>query len=117
MGQGIYRVVGFGCLNPPPFDWDHDDRPCLHNVLETSYECEPSYAMVPFGVDDGFLQDWEGLPSLPEGLPHVADRTAVYADISVPLRIAHLWEFIRTIAVSRGWELPPGRVIFASDWD
>jgi hypothetical protein len=129
MGQGIYRVVGFGCLNPPPFDSDNDIKPCLYDVLEMSCDCEPQYAMIPLAVDDRFLQRELNLPPLPAGLPHVEDRTARvvkrcrwWPDVGkkgvwVSRRIEAQWELIREVAKQRGWELPPGMVIFASDWD
>ena len=78
MGQGLYRCVGWGCLNPPHFDWDNDrELPSLYDVVRTNYEAEPGYLMIPFAVDDGFLQTSWSLGPLPEGLPHVEARTAV----------------------------------------
>ncbi len=133
MGQGIYRCVGWGCLNPPPFDFDSDTtKPLLLDLLEVGYETEPNYAMVPFGVDDGFddgflQRDWN-LPGLPNGLPHVGEYEAVvgrrcqwWPDVGkdgvwVCRRIVETWELIRAEAKRRGWELPEGQVIFVCDW-
>lgn len=129
MGQGIYRAVGFGCVNPPMFDWDSDVSPPLFDVVRVECEAEPSYVMIPFGVDDGFLQLSWGLPPLPEGLPNIKDRTAKvvkrcdwWPDVGkkgiwVPRRIEAEWDLIRVVAKSRGWKLPEGKVIFVSDWD
>lgn len=129
MGQGLYRCAGWGCLNPPHFDWDSDIRPSLFDVLRTSYEAEPGYVMLPIGVDDEFLQTSWSLPPLPEGLPHVEPRTAVTvqrctcwpdigkAGVWVSSRVVEMWEMIRIIAQSRGWELPEGEPVFVCDWD
>lgn len=129
MGQGLYRCVGWGCLNPPHFDWDDDDRPLLFDLVETSYEAEPNYIMIPFGVDDGWLQKAWNLPALPEGLPHVEPRTAVAlshcewwpdvgkAGVWVSRRIRDTWELIRRVAKEKGLELPEGEPIFVCDWD
>ena len=129
MGQGLYRAVGFGCLNLSPFDFDSDARPSLFDAMRVSYEAEPSYVMLPFGVDDECLQESWGLPPLPEGLPHIKDRTAQvvrrckwWPDVGkkgiwVPHRIEGEWELIREVAKSRGWKLPKGKAIFVCDWD
>jgi hypothetical protein len=129
MGQGIYRAVGFGCLNPQPFDWDNDVSPSLFSALRTSYEAKPSYVMLPFGVDDEFLQESWCLPPLPLGLPNINDRTAKvvkrcdwWPDVGkkgiwVPRRIEAEWDLIREVAKARGWKLPKGKPIFVCDWD
>lgn len=129
MGQGLYRSVGWGCLNPPRYDWDNDDVPRLWDAIETSYEAEPDYLMLPFGVDDEWLQKAWNLPPLPDGLPHVRPRTAVVAPrcewwpdvgtagVWVSSRIVGLWELLRVVAKTRGLELPEGRPIFVCDWD
>ena len=130
MGQGLYRCVGWGCLNPPQFDWDGDnERPPLFDVVETRYEAEPDYLMIPFGVDDEVLQERWNLPPLPMGLPHVQDRTAVavrrcewWPDVGkkgiwVSNRIVETWEMLRLVAASRGLSLPEGEPIFVCDWD
>ena len=129
MGQGLYRCVGWGCLNPPHFDWDNDERPCLFDVVRTSYEAQPNYIMIPFGVDDEFLQTSWNLPSLPGGLPHIESRTATtvprcewWPDIGksgvwVSNRIVKTWELLRLIARSRGFELPEGEPVFVCEWD
>ncbi len=130
MGQGLYRYVGWGCLNPPAFDWDGDDAiPDLFSAVSTSYEAEPEYIMIPLGVDDEFLQASWNLPPLPKGLPHVEPRTAVavprcewWPDVGkrgvwVSCRIVALWEMVRIIARHRGLELPEGEPIFVCEWD
>ena len=129
MGQGLYRCVGYGCLNPPTFDWDNDDvKPSMFSLLNVSYEAEPSYVMIPFGVDDEHLQESWNLPPLTAGLPHVKDRTARvvkqcrwWPDVGtngvwVSHRIEAQWELIRVVAKQRGWKLPKGKVIFVCDW-
>ena len=130
MGQGLYRCAGWGCLNPPEFDWDGDsEKPDLFSVILTSYEAQPNYIMIPIGVDDEFLQTAWSLPPLPEGLPHVEPRTAVtvphcewWPDIGkrgvwVSSRIVAMWEMVRIIARQRGTELPEGEPIFVCEWD
>lgn len=129
MGQGIYRSVGWGCLDPPCFDWDADSKPPLFDVLATEYETEPRYIMIPLAVDNEFRQKEGHLPPLPAGLPHVHDRTAVIVPrctywpgvgkrgIWVSERIVATWELIRIVARERGMELPKGQPIFVSDWD
>lgn len=129
MGQGLYRCVGWGCLNPPSFDWDADKEPCLFDVVEAAYEATPKYMMIPLAVDDEWLQNSWNLPALPDGLPHVEPRTAVtvprcewWPDVGkkgiwVSRRIEQTWEILRTIAAPRGLCLPAGEVIFACDWD
>jgi len=130
MGIGLYRCVGWGCLNPPKFDWDGDsEQPFLFELVETRREAEPDYLMIPFGVDNGFLQKSWNLPPLPDGLPHIQPRTAVTAirctwwpgvgkdGVWVSERIVATWEALRIIARSRGLELSTGEPIFVSDWD
>jgi len=130
MGQGLYRCVGWGCLKPPQFDWEGDDtQPLLFDVVETRCEAEPDYLMIPFGVDNKFLQkDWN-VPPLPAGLPHVHDRTAVAVrrceswpnagtkGIWVSNRIVTTWEILRLVAAQRGLTLPEGEPVFVCDWD
>ncbi len=129
MGQGLYRCLGWGCVNPPQFDWDADKIPSLFGVVETSYEATPGYIMIPLAVDDKFLQDEWNLPPLPKGLPHVTPRTVVpvarcewWPDVGkkgvwVAHRIVETWEILRLIARERGLELPVGEPIFVCDWD
>lgn len=130
MGQGLYRCVGWGCLNPPQFDWDEDnERPSLYDAIQTTYEAKPDYIMIPFGVDDEYLQTSWSLPSLPEGLPHIEPRTAVtvprcewWPDIGktgvwVSSRVVTMWEMLRVIARPRGFELPEGEPVFVCEWD
>ena len=118
MGQGLYRMVGYGVLNPPDFDVDNTDNGDIYAAVECSYEAEPPYMLIPFGVDDEFLQDWMRLPGLPDGLPHVHDRTAVeVADFRYPSRARGIWECLRTLAKTRGIDLPEGGTVFVCDWD
>ena len=77
MGQGLYRCVGWGCLNHPQFDWDNDQQPFLFDVVQTAYEAQPDYIMIPFGVDDEHLQAAWNLPALPEGATGQQLREAV----------------------------------------
>lgn len=126
----LYRCVGWGCLNPPQFDWDKDNvRPFLADMIQTCYEAQPDYIMIPFGIDDEWLQTHWNLPPLPDGLPHVKDRTAVIVPrckwvpdvgkkgVWVSERIEETWEMFRVIAEPRGLKLPEGKVIFVCDWD
>lgn len=130
MGQGLYRCVGWGCLNPPHFDFDNDSEvPALFDLVKTRYEAEPDYIMLPFGVDDEFMQAEWNIPPLPDGLPHVKPRTAVtvrrckwWPDVGkkgvwVSERIVQTWDLLRTIARQRGLELPEGEPVFVCDWD
>jgi hypothetical protein len=129
MGQGLYRAVGFGCLNPPDFEGDNRPTPGLHDAVEYGYEAEPDYAMIPFGVDDEALQAWWGLPPLPKGLPHIEEYTAQIVErcrcwpdvgthgIWVPHRIESTWELLREVAKVNGVDLPEGQPIFVCDWD
>ncbi len=130
MGQGLYRCAGWGCLNPPPFSFDNDnEQPSLFDLVETSYEAKPNYIMIPFAVDDEFLQASWNLPPLPDGLPHVKPRTAVavprcewWPDIGkkgvwVSRRIVQTWEMLRLVAKHRRLVLPEGEPIFVCDWD
>lgn len=129
MGIGLYRCVGWGCLNPPSFGWDNDEHPLLFDVLQTSYEAKPDYIMISFAVDNEVLQTGWNLPSLPGGLPHIKSRTSTtvprcesWPDIGksgvwVSSRIVATWELIRVIARSRDFELPEGEPIFVCDWN
>lgn len=130
MGQGFYRCVGWGCLNPPPFDWDGDsEKPSLFDALLISDGASLNYIMIPFGVDDSILQEEWSLAPLPKGLPHAEPYTAVtvkrckwWPDIGkrgvwVSDHIVVLWELVRIIARQRGLELPAGEPIFVCDWD
>ena len=129
MGQGLYRCLGFGCLNPPPFAWDSDLGQMVHDVVHTSCDAEPLYLIVPMAIDEAFLRETQSLPSLPAGLPHVEDRTAVtvarcrsWTDVGklgvwIPQRIVATWELVRFFARTRGVQLPPGEPVFVCDWD
>jgi len=117
MGQGLYRMVGYGVLNPPDFDWDNTDNGDIYDAVKCSCEAEPPYMMVPFGVDDEILQDWWWLPSLPDGLPHVHNRTAMeVARIRCPSRARGVWRCLRALAKTQGIDLPEGGPIFVCDW-
>lgn len=128
MGQGLYRCVGWGCLNPPHYDWDGEEQPDLFTAIKTDYEAEPGYIMIPFGVDDEVLQESWNLPPLPDGLPHVKPRMAVAvhrceywphvgkSGVWVSSRIVQTWELLRVIAASRGLALPEGEPVFVCDW-
>lgn len=132
MGQGLYRCLGWGCLNPPLYDWDLEyqrEQISLLDILKRSYEAKPDYLMIPISVDDSFLQAWWSLSALPEGLPHVEPRTAVTvprcewwpdygkSGVWVSSWVVSLWELICTVAQTRGLELPAGEPIFVCDWD
>ena len=126
MGQGLYRCVGFGCLNPPEFEFDDAS---FTELLITGNETDPYYAMVPFGIDDSCLQRAWNLPQLPAGLPHVEDRKAIYArrcqwwpnigkkGVWVSARIEAQWELVRREAFRHGYKFTKGKVVFVCDWD
>ena len=131
MGQGLYRCIGWGCLNPPPeFTFDDEKFAFLFDVLKSSCEAVPDYLMLPFGVDDHLLQSWWSLGGLPKGLPHVEPRTAVtvpsckwWPDVGkgksgiwVSNRIVHTWNAVRTVVRGLGVELPEGEPIFVCDF-
>ncbi len=132
MGQGLYRCVGWGVLNPPPIDWDDEGElyaTDLYSVFQVAYEAKPEYLMIPFGVDDEFLQASWNLPPLPPGLPHVEPRTAVTvprcewwpdvgkAGVWVSWRIVKTWEALRLIWKAREIDLPEGEPLLVCDWD
>lgn len=131
MSQGLYRCVGWGCLNPPQFDWDNNKAQSLFNAVQTRCEAEPDYIMIPFGVDNEFLQASWNLPALPDGLPHVKPRTAVTVTrcewwpdrgrlakgVWVSRRIVETWYLLQIVARERGLELPEGEPIFVCEWD
>ena len=75
MGQGLYRMIGFGVLQSPAINWDENGD--LYDLVQTSYECAQDYVMIPFGIDEGWLRKSWTLGELPKGLPHVEPRTAV----------------------------------------
>ena len=126
MGQGLYRCVGFGCLRPPRME---TAELSFLDALRIRYEAEPDYAMIPFGVDDSWLQAAWNLKPLPIGLPHVKDRQARYArrcrwwpdvgkgGVWVSQRIEAQWDMVRREAWRYGWRLPVGKVVFVCDWD
>lgn len=129
MGQGLYRMLGWGCLNPPDFDWDNHPS-LLYDVVRMSYEAESYYLMIPMAIDDEWLQKAWNLPPLPKGgLPHIEPRTAQvvprcewWPDVEktgvwVSGRIVQTWEMFRQLAKVRGIELPDGQPIFVCDWD
>lgn len=126
MGQGIYRIVGFGVVNAPAIDWDSNDD--IHGLVHTAYECEQTFVIIPFGVDQDWLQRSWTIGPLPKGLPHIDDRTAVavkqthwWPDVGkdgiwVADRIVRMWEVIRLLAKEKGIDLPVGEPVFASDF-
>lgn len=133
MGRGLYRMLGWGILNPPAFNWDDDDPPYLFDLVETSYETTPEYLMLPIAIDDGFLQVHRSLSSLDNlgfKLPHVTARHAVtvprltwWPDVGVKEGawvsswFVDMWELIRRTAATKGLDLPEGSPILVSDWD
>ena len=127
MGQGLYRIVGFGAVDLPHIDWDENTD--IYDLVRTSYESEQAYVIIPFGIDEGWLRQSWTLGKLPDGLPHIEPRTAVavkrcqwWPDVGkdgiwVCERIVKMWEFVRKLAKERGIELPEGEPVFACDWD
>lgn len=127
MGQGLYRIVGFGVVNAPHVNWDENID--IYGLVHTSYECAQNYVMIPFGIDDSRLRESWTLGELPKGLPHVDPRTAIavkrckwWPDVGndgiwVCNRIEKMWEFVRKLAKEKGIELPGGEPVFACDWD
>ena len=127
MGQGLYRCVGFGAVDAPGVNWDKFDD--IYDIVRTSYECKQNYVMIPIAIDEGWLRRAWNLSELPEGLPHVQDRTAVavqrcesWPDVGkkgiwISHRIVKTWEVIRNLAKEKGIDLPEGEPVFASDWD
>lgn len=130
MGQGLYRMLGWGCLNPLPFNWDGDEGLRLYDLVKTSYECKPDYIVIPLAVDDEWLQQSWNLAPLPQGgLPHVEPRTARIASrcqwwpdvektgVWIDRRIVATWELVQKFALTKGLELPDGHPVFLCDWD
>lgn len=128
MGQGLYRCLGWGCLNPPAIDFDELPTDFV-DVLRSANETEQDYVMIPMAVDDPFLQESWGLPDLPKGLPYVQSNEVVRVEccewwpdvgkrgVWVPGRIVSCWELLRRLAKIEGFELPEGHPIFVCDWD
>lgn len=118
MGQGVYRGVGIGMLNPPSELCNDALLQTAADCLKFAYECEPEYAVVPAAVDDEALQEWEHLGPLPDWVPAVKDRTAVEVRDRCCLdRQRAVWELVRQAARTCGIELPLGQIIAYSDYD
>jgi hypothetical protein len=127
MGQGLYRCVGFGCLRPPRME--ELEEPSFLDALRMRYQAKVDYAMIPFGVDDEWLQAAWNLKPLPPGLPHVGKYEARYArrcrwwpdvgtgGVWVSGRIEAQWDMCRREALQHGWRLPAGKVVVVCDWD
>ena len=135
MGQGLYTMLGYGVLNPPCADDDetNDDvtTAMMDLGLQTSYECAPTYVVIPLAVDDAWLQDYWKLPPLPDMLPHPKPRTARVLPLdTVPGDVACLsafrpsavllvqrWEQARALYHRAGLALGDPALIVLNDWD
>ncbi len=125
MGQGLYNMLGYGCLNPPAIE-DEDGYVDLPDEirdlgLRDQYETKDEYLVIPLAVDDGFLQDEMSVPALPDRILRCPPRRARYFDsavvFSVPQIVKENWAKAQAEYKARGLSLPDGRLVVINDWD
>lgn len=130
MGQGIYRLYGYGLLGDDVPEGLYDNVPTIVDLLHWPYECENQFAVIAIAVDDAFLQEWWALAPLPKaGLPHIHPREAAKVraasgwpqdvteeGIYVSGRTEKFWKHIQGLCAQSGVELPDGYPVFLSDW-
>jgi hypothetical protein len=125
MGQGLYNMLGYGCLNPT-FILGEDDCIDLPDALrdlglQSMNETEDEYLVIPLAVDDRLRQQEDKVPPLPDHVLRCAPRRAQYADPSlkfdVPAKIKKNWKKAQAFYRKNKLVLPDARLVIINDWD
>jgi hypothetical protein len=136
VGQGIYRMLGYGVIAPDEMIYTEEDarhrellvKP-LSDKVKTPYESKPCFMVLPLAVDDTFLQNEMRI----EDLPHdamggsVANGCAKWIGVntrkfSETLRASVAkaedeWAVIHEAFQQSGITLPVAGFVLISDWD
>jgi hypothetical protein len=143
MGDGSYSAIGFGCILEGIEAWqdnttgldperhareveqrliDLPDREELADItLNTAEEARPDYLVIPLATTNTH-QAWSwGVEELPIECPIPLDElVSTWMDVISPealVQAQQAWETVRATAKTVGIRLPPGRLIYISDWD
>lgn len=136
MGQGLYTMLGYGVIADDDQIYGEDEAR-HHSIvdheisqhLETPYEAEPAFLVLRLAVDEGFLQDWWGLPDLPhEALGGTVEKRKAkqisVAEAKFPPQLKHAvkkarerWAAVAEAFRQHGISLPEAGFILVNDWD
>ena len=143
MGTGYYHAIGFGCILEHVEDWlenpaglppaslareveqrliDLPDQEELADIaLQSAEEAKPDYLVILLATTNATQAGYWRAGKLPLECPILLDELiSTWLAVIPPEALAqaqHDWEKVRVAARALGISLPPGRLIYISDWD
>lgn len=144
MGQGLYSGIGFGCiiegaehwqvnttgLDTKSLAWEVERRireelgsegelDDIH--LQMREEAAPNYLIIPLATTERMRAQRGKVEQLPIYCPiPLNDLISSWLAVISPEALAQAqqdWETVRAAAKAMGISLPPGQLIYISDWD
>jgi hypothetical protein len=143
MGNGYYHAIGFGCILEHVEDWlentaghpseslakeveqrlidffDHED---LANItLQSAEEARPDYLVILLATTNATQARYWRIGKLPLECPIPLDELLstwlAVIETEALSQAQYDWGKVRAAARALGIRLPPGRLIYISDWD